>query len=241
MENLHVKIEQVEGGVLTIREGEALPLVPPKKIEITGDIKTVASFIKSRKAADESAGFQRINASRAVVTVDKEKKTITLHLDPQDVNGTVVTSKLESNPDLDQFHINKNKQFDQRELIKLLKFSRLYFEDFGKHGELLKAYTSFSAKTYTDLTGESDNRGNKNFAFNKKVETGLPAAFVMNLPIFKGQAPKRFMVEICLDVTDSAASFWFESVELAEMTDIETSKILDEELKACADYVVIWK
>ena len=241
MENLHVKIEQVEGGVLTIREGQALPLVPPKQVLITGDIKTVSSFIKSRKGAGDTAGQQQINARRAVVTVDKDKKSITLNLDPQDANGTVVTAKLEPNPDLEQFYINKNKQFSQRELIALLKFSRLYFEDFGKHGELLKAYTSFSAKTSTNLSNDSDNRGNKNFAYDKKVETGLPTAFVMNLPIFKGQEPKRFMVEICLDVTDNSASFWFESVDLAEMSEIETSKILEEELKECKDYVVIHK
>jgi hypothetical protein len=241
VENLHVKIEQVEGGVLTIREGQAMPLVPPKRIEITGDINTVSSFIKARSGVDETAGQQFINRHRAVVTVNKDKRTITLELDPQDANGTVVTAKLESNPDLDQFFINKNKQFSQKELVSLLKFSRLYFEDFGKHGELLKAYTSFSAKTYTDLSGESDSRGNKNFAFNKKVETGLPTAFVMNLPIFKGQDAKRFMVEICFDVTDNAASFWFESVDLAEQQDIETSKILDVELKECSGFVVIHK
>jgi hypothetical protein len=241
VENLHVKIEQIEGGTLTIREGQALPLVPPKKVEIIGDIKTVSSFIKSRKGAGDTAGQQQINARRAVVTVDKDKKTITLQLDPQDANGTVVTAKLEPNPDLEQFFINKNKQFSQKELVNLLKFSRLYFEDFGQHGTLLKSYTSFSAKTFTDLTGESDNRGNKNFAFNKKVETGLPTAFVMNIPIFKGQDAKRFMVEICLDVTDAAASFWFESVELAEISDIETYRILEDELKECKDYVIIWK
>lgn len=241
MENLHLKVEQVQGETLIIREGQALPLVPPKKINITGDIKTVTSFIEKRKSASSLSGSQFIDPERAIVIVDKDKKTITLQLDPQDEYGAIIIAKLEPNPDLEQFFINKNKQFGQRELINLLKFSRIYFEDFGQHGTLLKAYTSFSAKTHTDLTGESDNRGNKNFAFNKKVETGLPNAFVMNVPIFKGQVPKRFMVEICLDVTDAAASFWFESVELAEMADIETSKILDEELKACSDYVVIWK
>lgn len=241
MENLHLKVESVQGDTLTIREGQALPLVPPKQVLITGDVKTVSSFIKSRYNADETAGQQQINKKRAVVTVDKDKKTITLQLDPQDANGTVVTAKLEPNPDLEQFSINGKKQFSQRELINLLKFSRLYFEDFGKHGELLKAYTSFTAKTRTDLKGESDNRGNNNFAFNKKVETGLPETFVMNVPIFKGQEPKRFMVEICLDVTDAAASFWFESVELAEISDIETYRILEDELKECAEYVVIWK
>lgn len=242
MENLHLKIEQIQGDTLTIREGQALPLLPPKKIEISGDIKTVSTFVSGRKGKSETnAGLQFINPSRAFVAVDKKGRSITLQLDPQDVNGTVVTAKLEPNPDLAQFHINDNQQFSQRELINLLKFSKLYFEDFGKHGDLLKAYTAFSAKTSTDLSNDSDSRGNKNFAFNKKVETGLPQTFVMNVPVFKGQAPKRFMVEICLDVTDAAASFWFESVELAELMEIEGETIIREELNNCTDYVVIWK
>jgi hypothetical protein len=241
MENLHVKIEQLEGTTLTIREGDALPLLPPNKIRITGDIKTVTSFIKKRKSAGDDPGYQFISSDRAIVEVDREKKTITLSLNPEDPNGAIITAKMEPNPDLEKFGINKNVQFSQKELVNLLKFSRLYFEDFDKHGSLLKAYQVFSAKTFTDLSGDSDNRGNKNFAFNKKVETGLPTAFVMNLPIFKGQKPKRFMVEICLDVTDAAASFWFESTELAEMTEIDGELILQEELKYCADYVVIWK
>jgi hypothetical protein len=241
MENLHLKVEQVQGDTLIIREGTALPQVAPNKITITGDIKTVSSFVKKRKEAGELAGLQGINENLAIVEVDKKKKTITLSLNPADPFGAVITAKLEPNPDLEKFGINKNVQFSQKELVQLLKFSKLYFEDFGKHGELLRAYQAFTAKTYTNLSGEQDSRGNKNFAFDKKVETGLPTAFIMNLPIFKGQAPRRFMVEICLDVTDAAASFWFESVELSELSEIEGGQILEEELEACADYVVIWK
>jgi hypothetical protein len=243
MENINLRLESIQGNEIIIREGEALKPVPPKKIELTGDIKTVTEFIGKRKALAIAgiSGAQYIEPTRAVVEVDKIKRTITLSLDPENINGTVVTAKLEPNPDLEQFHINGKKQFSQRELINLLKFSRLYFEDFGKHGDLLKAYTAFTAKTYTDLANDSDSRGNKNFGFTKKVETGLPATFIMNMPVFKGQESRRFMVEICLDVTDAAASFWFESVELAEIMEMEGEKILRDELKACDDYVVIWK
>jgi hypothetical protein len=241
MENINFRLESVNGNELIIREGTALPQVAPNKIAITGDIKTVSSFIEKRKAAGIVAGLQQIDNNLVIVEVDKKKKTITLSLNPADPFGAVITAKLEPNPDLEKFGINKNVQFSQKELVQLLKFSRLYFEDFGQHGTLLRAYQAFTAKTFTNLAGESDNRGNKNFAFDKKVETGLPTSFIMNLPIFKGQDPKRFMVEICLDVTDAAASFWFESVELSDLTELDGELILKEELESCADYVVIWK
>jgi hypothetical protein len=49
------------------------------------------------------------------------------------------------------------------------------------------------------------------------------------------------MVEICLDVTDAAASFWFESVELADLTELEGVRILEQELKSCEGMVIIYK
>lgn len=241
MENLTLKIEPVNGEVI-IREGQALPQKEPNKINIVGDIKTISSFVAGRKGrAADSTGYQYINPARALVEVDKKGRSITLRLDPADPYGAVVTAKLEPNPDLQQFHINGKQQFSQRDLINLLKFSRLYFEDFGKHGDLLKAYQAFTARTSTNLANDADKRGNKNFAFDKKVETGLPATFIMNIPVFKGQEPRRFMVEICLDVTDAAASFWFESVELAEIMELEGEAIIRQELESCKDYVVIWK
>jgi len=241
MENLTLKIEPVNGEVI-IREGQALPQIAPKKIEIIGDIKTVSTFVIGRKGmSDNLAGLQFINQARAVVMVDKKGRTITLNVDPQDVYGTVVTAKMELNPDLVDFHINDKKTFKQKELVDLLKFSRLAFDDGEKHGMLLNAYRAFNAKAYIDMASESDNRGNKSSSFNKKVETNLPIDFVLNIPIFKGQSPLKFHVEICLEVTDGGCNFWFESVELAELIEIEGEKILRQELESCSEYVVIWK
>lgn len=241
MENINLKLESFEGNELIIREGQALPPVAPKRIAIAGDIRSVSAFVAKRDRMLADAGLQEINPERAVVTVDKEAMTITLELDPEYQYGTVVTAKLESNPDLKQFQINGNKTFKQKELVDLLKFSRLHFEDFDKHGMLLRAYQAFNAKAFIDMSSESDNRSNKAQSYSKKVETNLPTDFVMNIPIFKGQDKKRFHVEICFEVTDGGCNFWFESVELKELQDIESEAILRQELVACKDYVVIWK
>lgn len=240
MENINLKLESIEGNEIIIREGQALPPIAPKKILITGDIRTASSFIDKRTST-VYAGLQEINPERVIVEVDKQAMTITLCLDPENQNGTIVTAKLEVNPDLQQFAINGRKTFKQKELIDLLKFSRLYFEDFDKHGMLLKSYQAFNAKAFIDMASESDNRSNKAVSYAKKVETNLPTAFVMNIPIFKGQDKKRFHVDICFEVTDGGCNFWFESVELKELMDIESEAILNEELESCKDYVIIWK
>lgn len=241
METINLRLDQLDGNEIIIREGKALDQVRPIQVNITGDIKTVSSFIEKRKDATTEALSQFINDERAIVEVDKQAMTITLKLDPEYQYGTVITAKLEPNPDLEQFAINGKKTFKQKELVDLLKFSRLYFEDFDKHGMLLKAYQTFNFKAYSEGMNESDNRGNKQSAFKKTVETNLPTEFVMNIPIFKGQEKKRFHVEICLEVTDGGANFWMESVELKELQDIESETILNSELEICKDYVIVWK
>lgn len=242
MENINLKLESINGSEITIREGSALPPVAPNKIAITGDIKTVSSFVNGRKeVSDAIAGQQYINPGRAVVEVNKQARTIVLSLDPANPYAAVVTAKMELNPDLVEFCINAKKTFKQKELVDLLKFSGLAFDNAEKHAMLLRSYQSFNAKAFIDMASDSDSRGNKSNSFNKKVETNLPVDFVLNIPIFKGQDRKRFSVEICLEVTDGGCNFWFESVELKELIDIESETILNKELESCADYVVIWK
>lgn len=241
MENIHLKLESINGNEIVFREGSALPQVAPNKINITGDIKTVSSFIEKRKSAGEVAGLQQINKNLAIIEVDKQKRTIVLMLDPANPYGGVITAKMELNPDLVEFCINAKKTFKQKELVDLLKFSGLAFDNAEKHQMLLRSYQAFNAKAYIDMASDSDNRGNKSSSFNKKVETNLPIDFVLNIPIFKGQEPLKFHVEICLEVTDGGCNFWFESVELAELIEIENERLLKAELESCSDYVVIWK
>ncbi|HUS00599.1 MAG TPA: hypothetical protein VMY77_02670, partial [Chitinophagaceae bacterium] len=61
------------------------------------------------------------------------------------------------------------------------------------------------------------------------------------IPIFKGFDPVRFRVEVCLDVTEGSARFWFESVELHEIMIKQVDEIFDEELKSCEGFVIVNK
>ena len=244
MENFHLKVENA-GNEIIIREGKALEPVAPKKINITGDIKTVSSFIAKRKPAssqlDAKPGLQEINPDRALVTVDKNFLSIKLELDPENEYGTEVTAKLSFTPELEQFCINKNRLFNREELIKLIRFNKIWFPDAEAHDKLLKAYQAFTATVNANIGKTSDTRGNVENAYKKTVETNVPDSFVLNIPIFKGMDKRRFRVEIAIDSTDASTKFWFESVELNDIIQVESQMILEKELEACADYVIIWK
>jgi hypothetical protein len=241
MQKLELAVNDVNGKPITILEGKALEEKAPCKIQISGDIKTVSSFIQKRKITDD-AGLQYINEDRALVIVNKEELSIGLYLDPEDFYGTEIKAKLEIEPELLKFGIESGKKFSQQELIKLLKYGKRWFANPAAHEMLLLAYMKLDVKVTADLTNNApDGRGNRSNSFEKKITSNVPEDFILLIPIFKGQEPKKFRVEICLDSTDGSTKFWLESVELAELIQIESEAILKKELETCSDYVVIWK
>lgn len=249
MQKLDLAVNNVNGEPITILEGKALEEKAPVKIQICGDIKTVSSFVAKRKFTGSDgvmhggdAGLQTINPDRALVIVSKEDLSICLYLDPENFYGAEVKAKLEMEPELLKFGIESGRKFSQQELIKLLKYGKRWFADPAAHETLLLAYMKLDVRVTADLTNDApDGRGNRSNTFAKKVTSNIPEDFILLVPIFKGQEPKKFRVEICLDSTDGSTKFWLESVELAELIQIESETILKKELESCKDYVVIWK
>lgn len=237
MENLTLKLEGAPAEIIW-REGSAPPIVEPVRVLLEGDIRTVGSFISGRAGL---YNLQGVDPDRALVTVNKDKGTILLETDANNKFGSVVSGTLLPSDELAQFNINGGKMFSQKELIKLLKFSRNYFADPLQHADLLKQYTAFSFKTETAGHANSDDRGNKSTAVAKTVDTNLPKEFTLKMPIYRGERSIMFRVDLCLDVTDSCAKFWCESVELHELQQTEKEIIFERELKACAGLVVIYK
>lgn len=229
---------QPGGNVLTILEGKALEQKHPERIQITGDINSVSAFLKKRS---EGFDLQKVEQSKVIVLVDKKEMSITLELDPQNHFGTVVKGVLELSDELKVFCINQPKTFNREELVKLIRFNKLSFDNTEQHDKVLKSYMSFDAKAITDVAASNDTRGNKANSFKKEVSTNIPTEFILLVPVFKGKEAQRFRVEICLDVTDGGARFWFESVELHELINTQRDIIFNEELKSCEEFVIINK
>ena len=239
MDNLHLKIEGGPGELI-IRQGSALTLKDPKKIQVTGNINAVKEFLDKRTAINGSV-LQKLEKKSAVIVVDEEKGTISLFLDPENVDGTEIVGKLEATEYLQQFHLNGQKSFTQTELVKILRFSKQLFETPDKHEALLKAYQAFDFTANIKAAQEADLRGNKSNSLQKIIKTNLPEDFILYLPIFKGQARESFRVEICYDTSDASIKFWFESPELKALIDQRKIEIFEEELKTYQDYVIIRK
>jgi len=236
MENLTVKLEQP--GELILREGYAPKIYEPNAITTSGDIRSVGNFVAGRKSVDN---LQKVDPDTTLITVDKEKGTIVLQTNPNDQFGTTVQANLQGSDELKEFSINKEKTYSQKQLIKILKFNKLHFSDPAVQEDLLKQYMAFSFKTNLEGHANSDNQGNKSQAIQKAVDTNIPKFFSLMVPIYKGEESRVFKVEICLDVTDAGATFWFESIELHELEQIEKEIIFKRELERCAGLVIIYK
>jgi hypothetical protein len=244
MKELNLNVATLNGQEIVYRSGSAAPIELPEPIEIHGDINTISSFVNKRYASTspiECLGIQFIDRDRAVVTVNREKFSIILETDPQTKRSTTVIGTLELAPELEQFRINSAGKFSREELVKLLRFNKIWFRDLDQHALLLRSYMAFSANVNANIGKESDLRGNVSNTYNKSVTTNIPTDFVMNVPVFKGQGKRQFRVEICIEATDASTKFWLESVELDEMIKIESELILQKELECCKDFVIVYK
>lgn len=237
MEKMNLYIDHEPGNPIIIREGKALELKPPEKIKLSGDIHTVGRFLNK-----EHTGLQKVDNTRAIINVDRAGGEIELTLDPEDFYSPVITASLEMSDELKIWLINDKKMFTREELVKLIRFNKLHFDNADIHASVLESYQKFSAQTASEMNLANDNRGNKTLAYKKDVSTTIPTEFILNVPIFKWESKKRFRVEIAMDNTEASWRFWFESVELYEMMQTEKDAIFNQELDAFKDqYVIISK
>lgn len=242
MQNLTVKAEGITGNTITVLEGKALEQKHPVKIELAGNIDSIKQFLQKRYNGNSGKSLQMVDKEKAVVIVNPEKMQIELYLDPENPFGLELTASLELTEDLKQFGINSNQTFSREAMIKLLKFNKRHFADPLKHEQLLESYMKLNLSGTTQVKSESDDRGNKDVAFKKSINSqNIPSNYALEMPIFKGQAVETFRVDICLDVTNASVSFWFESVELHELIELRKKQIFDEQLKHCSDFVIITK
>jgi hypothetical protein len=242
MEKLELKIENTNGE-LVIREGKAqepLPLKEPKIIIIAGDIHSVSRFITNRSNGHST---QQIDTNRAIVTVDKNSKTIVLQLDPENYYGATVTAKLEPSKELEQFNINTTTRYDRKRLLDLIRFNRLFFDDKNEHARVINGLYKLRVKSETEIQQEKDNQGNKRTLHDVKTvdDGGMVKEFTLTIPLFKGFSAQKITVEICFEVVNGDVSFWLESIGLKEVTDSSIDGIFEEELKSCEGFVIINK
>lgn len=247
MKDLHIDVYPNENGELIVRQGEALPLKEPTYINFTGELPSVNNYLAKHGVdgdiKDPDNNVNHVKRETAIIYVNRQEKSITLVTDCRSPYSHSIAGKLELSEELKKFAINPSGTTQTREdLVKLLRFNKRFFSDKAKHAEILSAYQKFNVTTTGGLKVESDNRGNKDLGYNARVTTELPQSFFLEIPVFKGYPAAKFLVEICLDVSDASARFWLESPELEELIEVRAKELLDAEIKQFEkQYTVVYK
>lgn len=180
---------------VVIREGDALPLHEPVKVYINGIIDSPARWLERRPEL-------RQITNKCHVLVNRERLTISLQVNENAHYGTLIAGRMEVSDAFVKFHINDGHSFTLQELAKLFKMNRSFFETKQTAMELVTLLQNFKGKVNKDLESANDNRGNKKVSLNQAVESNLPEAFTLHLPLFRGMEAEDIACEVYVDPDD---------------------------------------
>lgn len=211
---------------INLREGQHLPEIrQPVKVRIKGNIKAPAAFYNIR----HEQGL--IHDDEAHVEVDRWAGTIKLFVNEQDVEAPIVTGNLVVNPDILDLKINEGATYDKEQLVKKLKLTRHLFCNVQDNMMLVKDLQQLEMKVEQTLEKKDDHRGSRSEVLRQTADSDLAHSFWLNIPMFRGEDPRRFEVELNYNVRDSQIEFWLTSPELAEMQGQEQDAIIEDALK----------
>lgn len=226
MEKVNLTITK-DNHEVVIREGEALPLREPVKINIAGIITAPALYANARDLVGKETH----------VLVNRDNKSITLVISETSAYNGNVIGKLTLSKDYEKFGINSNKKFTAFELADLIKMNRKCFGSIEQSMKLVTGLKNLEIKVSAEINKKTDNRANVKDIFQQTVKTNIPETFKMKMEIYKGQGEQEFDVEIYIDANNYNCQ-----LVSADAKDVENStrdNIIDSEIAKFKDIVII--
>jgi hypothetical protein len=234
MENIKVKVgKEVE--TLIIRNGEALPLKEPNKIQINGQIDAIVRFLSKRTAqsteedANNPSDIAEVVDKNCHILVDRSNLKMELLVDEKNFYGSEITGALLMNPEFLEWGINTNTTRSPKELAAFIKMNRYFFSDRMKAMSLVTELTNFKAKIDKEIEKTDDFRGNKRELLDQKINSNLPESFDIEIPIFKGQSKQTINVEIL--ITGDNFQCYLQSPDTIDLIRETRDTIIDEQIK----------
>lgn len=231
-ETLSESVTPLNGSII-FREGQALPLHEPEKVQLLGTIDAPARWLEKR--ADT------INQKECYVEVNREKMIISLRTDESSYYGTTVYGKLELSPEYNKFGINGGEYITNFEMAELFKMNRAYFENRSVAMKLVTDLQNFKAKVDKEIENSDNKRGDRRILVNQVVQSNLPEAFNLIIPVFKGCEKQTVQVEVYVNPNDFTCTLV--SAQSNELIIETRDTIIDEVLErirlTCPDIVII--
>lgn len=227
-----------------IREGEAPKVLspkPPVKIDLSGVIGSPVEYLTQR--SKESDQF---NEKRAHVIIDREKVTVTLIFNEDDeYKRGKVEGKLSFHPKFVEFGINSGKGWEPNKLGEFFKMNRAFFPDREKNMQLVTLLKNFEASVDSRIDRERRENGSVKDNYSAVVQSNLPDAFTVHLPIFRGQQAEDLEVEIYASVNGRDVTLSLVSPGACQLLEELRDKVIDEQVEQirelCPGIVIVEK
>lgn len=232
-EEVGAALAQSGNGQIVIREGKAIELKEPLKVEIAGTLDAPARWLETR--------FDCLKEKTCHVLVDREHLSIKLIVNENNHYGTNVKGSLIVSPEFLKFGINSGEYLTNFEMAELIKMNRSSFENKTTAMKLVTELQNFKAKVDKEVEKSDNNRGDKRLLINQAVQSNLPEAFTLVIPIFKGTAKQTIECEVYINPSDLTCALVSPEVNdlLEEMRDKEIDAVIERIQKQCPDIVIV--
>lgn len=231
-ENKKVVVKLPEGTTqaeVIIREGAAGKILDPKapvKINLSGVIGAPVEFLKKRLSEVE-----QINPKRCHVLVDRQKVSISLITSENDEYNTgKVVGTLQTHPKFIEFGINAGKSWEPNELGQFFKMNRAFFPDKAENMKLVSELKNFEATVNSKVEKQKSEKGDFKDNYSGVVMSNLPAAFTLELPIFKGMPAESIEVEFYASVNGRDVALQLVSPGACQLLEDLRDKVIDDEV-----------
>jgi hypothetical protein len=186
----------ISGDTVTILKGDAPVQYPEfgQSFKFEGTLQMINEILSKSIQSRISCDY--------ILSINKPKRQMNLvarpgYPDLQHYSGQLRFSKI-----LEEFGINTGLSRTTHELADFIKMNRSYFETKDKAMHLVKVLKSFKAIVNKDVESNDDNRGNKKILMDQAVESNIPDAFKVNIPVFEYHVKELIEIEIYIDSTD---------------------------------------
>lgn len=228
-------IEAGSNKEIVFREGKALKPKEPVKVNIIGTIDAPLRWLEKR------VGMGCINQYNSHILVDREQMAIMLRSEEDYYYGEQITGCLELSSIFKKFGINSGKYMTNFEMAELFKMNRSYFENKTTAMNLVTQLQNFKAKVDKDIENADNKRGDRRILVNQVVQSNLPEAFNLVLPVFKGQAKQTLAVEVYVEPNNFNCCLMSPEANdlIHDLTDTAIDEVLEGIQKVAPDIVII--
>jgi len=234
VEKLAVQAFKKDYGSIVVLTGQAPPQYNPEPVTIEGNIDAPSRFLEGR--------YNDFKDSQRHCKVSKTDGTIVLILNEQSVvNKYTVSGKIEVGKKFKKLGINQdNVCYSPEELANKFKLLRAMFKNNMEHAKICLTLRNLKAIINKDIEKLDDRKGNVTANFQQTVQSNMPDAITLKIPLLEGEDPVEIEVSVILEA-DGASQIkcYLESIDAAELIEELFEKRVNEECEKIKHFVTI--